>query len=167
MQKQIIELFEIIADGGLDHEDILAMSAEVMAAQQDPDAYRARHEAGFYPSDSLIPLWETVMLEQLADGLLFKADTVAALFTQISEAFGEGELDLTVESLNGLTDISAIKAIQDELNPNFTLVDLSIAPQQIVLIRTHNLASFFKLCQALNIKADSTYENLFSSAKHI
>lgn len=163
MQKQIIEVLELIADGGLDHEDILAMTAEVMAAQQDPDEYRARHEAGFYPTDSAIPLWETVLLEQLEDGLLFKADTVAALYAQISDAFGEGELDLAAESLNGLTDISAIKAIQDELNPNYTLVDFSISQdRQLVLIRTHYLANFLKLCKELNIQAESTFENLFN-----
>jgi hypothetical protein len=163
MQQQIIELFEFIADGGLDQDDILAMTAEVIAAQQDPEAYRARHEAGFYPESAAMPLWETVMLEQLADGLLFNAASVPALYAQISEAFGEDELDLKAEALNGLTDISAIKAIQDELNPNFTLVDLSSKPQQIVLIRTHNLANFLKLCKALSIQAESTFDNLFNT----
>ena len=161
MQKQITELFEFIADGGLDHEDILAMTAEVVAAQQDPVAYRARHAEGFYSAETTTPLWESVMLEQLADGLLFKADSVPALYAQISEAFGEDELELTAAALDGLTDISAIKAIQDELNPNFTLVDLGRAPQQIVLIRTHNLPNFLRLCQDLNLPADSTFENLF------
>ncbi|MGL4995759.1 MAG: hypothetical protein ACRC01_07000 [Deefgea sp.] len=164
MNKQIIEILELIADGGLDHEDILAMTAEVMAAQQDPEAYRARHEAGFYPLDAAIPLWETVLLEQLEDGLLFKADTVADLYAQISDAFGENELDLAAESLTGLTDISAIKAIQDELNPNYTLVDFSVSKdRQLVLIRTHYLANFLKLCKELNIQAESTFENLFNN----
>ena len=163
MKKQIIEVLELIADGGLDQEDILAMAAEVLAAQQDPEEYRARHEAGFYPTDSAIPLWETVLLEQLEDGLLFKGTTVAELYAQISDAFGEGELDLAAESLNGLTDISAIKAIQDELNPNYTLVDFSVSPnRQLVLIRTHYLANFLKLCKELNIQAESTFENLFN-----
>lgn len=162
MKKQIVEILELIADGGLDQEDILAMAAEVLAAHQDPEAYRARHEAGYYPAESAIPLWETVLLEQLEDGLLFKADTVAALYEQISDAFGEGELDLVAESLDGLTDISAIKAIQDELNPNFTMVDFSISnDRQLVLIRSHYLPQFLKLCKELNIQADSTFENLF------
>ncbi|WP_297574373.1 hypothetical protein [uncultured Deefgea sp.] len=164
MQTQIIELFELIADGGLDHDDILAMSAEVIAAQQDPIAYRARHAADFYPSEMAVPLWEVVLLEQLADGLIFNAQSIPALYQHISEAFGEGELELQASALAELSETSALKAIQDELNPNFTLIDFSQREQmQMLLVRTHHLTAFFKLCQALNIQASIAYENRFKT----
>ncbi|WP_203563834.1 hypothetical protein [Deefgea sp. CFH1-16] len=145
MPTQIIELFELIADGGLEHEDLLAMTAEVTAAQQDPSAYRARHAADFYPSETAVPLWEVVLLEQLADGLIFNAQSMPALYQQISEAFGEGELELQASALTELSETSALKAIQDELNPNFTLIDFSDRDQkQMLLIRTHHLTAFFQ-----------------------
>jgi hypothetical protein len=155
-QKHINELFEIIADGSLDAEDIAAMTAEVVKAHADAAAYLLEDAESQYQPSYPLPLWEWVLLEQLEGGLIFHAPTIDALYAQIVDAFGDDELDLTVADLAGLVAAVALTKIQDELAPTYSLVNFSVSvagEQQLVLVRTAKLERFFELTSALGLSA--------------
>ncbi|WP_410499295.1 hypothetical protein [Chitinibacter sp. S2-10] len=155
-QKHINELFEIIADGSLDAEDIAAMSAEVIKAHADPAAYLQADTGSQYQESYPLPLWEWVLLEQLEGGLIFHATTIDALYAQIVDAFGDDELDLTVADLAGLDAVVALSKVQEELAPTYSVVDFSQSvadEKQVVLVRTAKLARFLELSAALGIHA--------------
>jgi hypothetical protein len=151
----ITELFDIIADGSLDAADIAAMSAEVNSAAQDPAAYLANDPSSAYTEAAGIPVWEWVLLEQLEGGLVFRGDTIAALYEQITEAFGEDELDLAVSELASLSEVDAAAKVAEELAPLYTRVNFSKpiggAKLQVVLVRTTKLERFSELAAELGV----------------
>ncbi|WP_293935626.1 hypothetical protein [Iodobacter sp.] len=158
----ITELFEIIADGGLEENDIAAMSAEVIKAHADAQTYLANDPASSYKEEFAIPLWEWVLLEQLEDGLIFKSSQAEELYKQIEDAFGEGELELSADALTALTTAGALSRIQNELAPAFTLINFSknVANEmQILLVRSNKLERFMALCQALGLAATASCAN--------
>ncbi|WP_028455544.1 hypothetical protein [Chitinilyticum litopenaei] len=158
MQQQIHELFEILADGGLDAADLDALSAEVGKAAADADAYLAADSASGYPAfqarlgEAAMPLWQWVLLEQLEGGMVFRGSTPAAIYAEITDAFGEDELDLAPEALAGLDDATALQHIRAELAPSYTLLDFAQpvdARRQTVLVRSAKVARFAELASAL------------------
>ncbi|WP_156128974.1 hypothetical protein [Chitinibacter sp. ZOR0017] len=157
MQKKALsELLEIIVDGSLDHDDIQAMLNEVIAAADDAAAYLANDPQSAYRPELNLPLWQWVLLEQLEDGLLFRADDIPALYAQIIDAFGDDELELPLAGLDGLSEQAALYKVQDELEPTFTLVNFSQpfgARWQTVLVRNQKLSRFLDLAKALEIPA--------------
>jgi len=158
----ISELFDIIADGGLEANDIAAMSAEVIKAHADAQTYLANDPASQYKEEFAIPVWEWVLLEQLEDGLIFKASQADQLYKQIEDAFGEGELELSADALTALTTAGAINRIQNELAPAYTLINFSksvSSEMQILLVRSNKLERFMVLCQALGLAATLSCAN--------
>ncbi|WP_028453381.1 hypothetical protein [Chitinilyticum aquatile] len=160
MQKQIHELFEILADGGLDAADLDALTAEVGKAAADADAYLAADSASGYPAfaasngDAAMPLWQWVLLEQLEGGMVFRGNRIAELYDDILDAFGEGELDLAAETLAGHNEDAALKLVLEELAPAYTLVNFAQpidARRQMVLVRSTKLESFLAVCRELNL----------------
>ncbi|WP_157669446.1 hypothetical protein [Chitinibacter sp. GC72] len=157
-QKHINELFEIIADGSLDAEDIAAMSDEVLKAHADAAAYLLDDAESQYQQSYPLPLWEWVLLEQLEGGLIFHAPHIDALYAQIVDAFGDDELDLAVADLAGLDAAAALAKVQDELAPTYSVVDFSksvAGEKQVVLVRTAKLARFLELSAALGLQASA------------
>ncbi|AZN35917.1 hypothetical protein [Iodobacter ciconiae] len=155
-QTHITEFFDLIADGGLEQNDIMAMSTEVLKAEKDAEAYLANDKESAYQAHFAIPLWEWVMIEQLEGGLIFRAKQADALYAQIEDAFGEGELDLAATALKELSNADALALIQKELAPAYTLVNFSKPlndEMQIVLIRSNKLERFLALCETLELSA--------------
>ncbi|WP_148715286.1 hypothetical protein [Chitinolyticbacter meiyuanensis] len=163
-QQQIHELFEILADGGLDTADLDAMTAEVGKAATDAEAYLAVDTTSGYPTfkaqhgDNAMPLWHWVLLEQLEGGLVFRGSTVAELYASIVDAFGEDELDLSPATLAELDDAGAWHQVRSALAPAYTPADFaqrSDARRQIVLVRSTRLERFTELCSALGLTASA------------
>ncbi|AMC34637.1 hypothetical protein [Janthinobacterium sp. B9-8] len=155
-QTHITEFFDLIADGGLEQNDILAMSAEVLKAANDAESYLANDKESAYQAHFAIPLWEWVLIEQLEDGLLFRANKADALYAQIEEAFGDGELELTSAALKDLSNADALCLIQKELDPAYTLVNFSKPlndEMQVLLMRSNKLDRFLALCKTLELAA--------------
>lgn len=153
-QTQITELFSIIADGGLEANDIAAMCAEVVKAEADPQTYLANDPKSNYKADFTIPLWQWVLLEQLEDGLIFRAAKADELYKQVEDAFGEGELVLTSAELKDIQATEALALIQKELDPTYTLVNFSQplnGEMQLILLRSNKLGRFTELCRTLDI----------------
>ena len=160
MHKLITELLEIIADGGFDQDDILAMSTEVSNAHANPAEYLEQNPSTNYPADCKMPVWEWVLLEQLSDGLTFRSSKIDAIYAQIVDAFGDDELDLMPEQLAEIDSLAAIKLIQEELSPHYTLLNFSDSlneEMQVILVRSHHLPRFLALCQELGIQATPSY----------
>jgi hypothetical protein len=159
-QTHITELFTIIADGGFEPNDIAAMSAEVLKAASDAESYLANDKDSAYPTNAAIPLWEWVLIEQLEDGLIFRASKADALYAQIEDAFGEGELSLTSAELTALSNSDALQLIQKELAPTYTLVNFSKPlndEMQVLLLRSNKLSRFLVLCKTLELIATPSF----------
>lgn len=157
-QAKINELLTILADGSLEAEDIAAMTAEVAKAAADANAYLANDPESQYSAASGMPLAEWVLLEQLEGGLIFRGDTVADVYEQITDAFGEDELDLAVSELISLSEADATVKVAEELAPLYTRVNFSRpiggAKLQVVLVRTAKLDRFLELAAELGVSAD-------------
>ncbi|MBM3114419.1 hypothetical protein [Jeongeupia naejangsanensis] len=162
MQQRIHELFDLLADGGLDAADLDAMATEVDQAAADAETYLAADAASGYPAfkaqlgEAAMPLWQWVLLEQLEGGLVFRGHTAVELYAEIVDAFGEDELELAPDALAGLDEAGAWQQVSAALAPAYTPVDFAQAidaRRQIVLVRSAKLDRFLALSREIGLTA--------------
>lgn len=169
MRAQLVELVTLISSGSLDDTDIRRIADEAAHAAADPQAYLAANPDGGYEDGGPLPLWQSVLLGNLPDNVLFQANQADELFQQVLDSFGAPtELPLKVESLAGVELLDALRRIQiqlSELYPQtegYELLDFGEPLEtelQMVLIYTRDLPRVLELAMALDIYAAPAYES--------
>lgn len=169
MIDRLHTLLTCISSGCLSDEDIVRIAGEAAQAYADPEGFLAADPSVNYDDSFPIPLGEWVVVGSLPETVLFQADDMAELFSQIKDSFGPNmTFTLQPKQLVKADLLTALRRVQVQLSAfsrdrgGYVLMDFSTPLDdelQTVLVFGDELTKVLELCAVLGIHAAPSYQS--------
>lgn len=169
MNDRLHTLLTCISSGCLPEDEITRIADEAARAYADPQGFLAADPEVNYDDSFPIPLGEWVIVGSLPETVLFQADDLAELFSQVQGSFGPNmSFTLQPKQLAKADLLTALRRVQVQLSAfsrdrgGYVLVDFSTPLDdelQAVLVFGDELAQVLQLCSELGIHAAPSYQS--------